>query len=261
MSLPTNNPFLMKNYFIYETNTPWATCSGPQQDNTRIFPVGDPAATSVSTSGYNKIGPFTYGELDDYLGDLYKKMAATIGLAHRCDAYGLAMNNNTKLQFPSECNATFANFSNQKIETLRSNLINNKTPYVSQFGQGKNMYDTFSYTPDYLYQQQNDNNTKKPLCQQMADIIQILGDMNVITQKLNTEENKSNYREQYDSIIGQHKKNTKLREELDRKLREVYSSNKSIYGNSKLYLDATVYTTVLWTIVATTLLYYVFVKL
>ena len=53
----------------------------------------------------------------------------------------------------------------------------------------------------------------------------------------------------------------KNREELDRKLNELYQKQSSIYGSNVRHLDATIYTGVLWTVLATSIVYYVFIKL
>jgi hypothetical protein len=52
-----------------------------------------------------------------------------------------------------------------------------------------------------------------------------------------------------------------LRNEWSNKVNELYFEEGSRIGNSKLYLDSTVYTSILWTILATTVLFYVFKKL
>jgi hypothetical protein len=50
-----------------------------------------------------------------------------------------------------------------------------------------------------------------------------------------------------------------LRNELNNKIYMLY--DESYMGNSKLYLDSTVYTSVLWTILATTVLFFIFKKM
>ena len=53
----------------------------------------------------------------------------------------------------------------------------------------------------------------------------------------------------------------KLRAELDQKLQELYYTNNSLSSEHKVSYDTTMYTGILWTILATSVLYYVFVKL
>lgn len=52
-----------------------------------------------------------------------------------------------------------------------------------------------------------------------------------------------------------------LRSQLDENLRELYYTENSILSDSKMQLDTAVYSGVLWTVLATCALYYVFVKL
>ena len=52
-----------------------------------------------------------------------------------------------------------------------------------------------------------------------------------------------------------------LRNELDEKLRELYYTDNSILSDDKYKLDTTVYTGVLWTILATATVYFLFVDL
>ena len=61
--------------------------------------------------------------------------------------------------------------------------------------------------------------------------------------------------------MQQQQQNVKLRADLDLKLGEIFEYNDSKIVKSKLNLDATVYTGVLWSILATSLAYFVFVKL
>ena len=53
----------------------------------------------------------------------------------------------------------------------------------------------------------------------------------------------------------------KLRAELDQKLQDLYYTNNSLVSEHKVSYDTTMYTGILWTILATSVLYYVFVKL
>jgi hypothetical protein len=52
-----------------------------------------------------------------------------------------------------------------------------------------------------------------------------------------------------------------LRSELDGKLRELYYTETSILSDSKMEFDTAIYSGILWTILATCTVYYIFVKL
>jgi hypothetical protein len=63
------------------------------------------------------------------------------------------------------------------------------------------------------------------------------------------------------SIDSSYNDMTQLRSSLDLKLQQLYNIDNSIPNLYQSQLDSTVYSGVLWTILATTLIYYVFIKL
>jgi hypothetical protein len=60
-------------------------------------------------------------------------------------------------------------------------------------------------------------------------------------------------------LVSKEQEIQKMRSELDEKLRELYGTDNSILSDSKMELDTSVYTGVLWTILATATVYYLFV--
>ena len=72
---------------------------------------------------------------------------------------------------------------------------------------------------------------------------------------------KTSYDNNYQDILRTHARNINLRSELDEKLKtinNVKNSYSDMYANQ---YNATIYTGILWSILATTMIYYVFVKL
>ena len=53
----------------------------------------------------------------------------------------------------------------------------------------------------------------------------------------------------------------RVRNDLDNKLYELNSMEQSLYGDSKLQMDSSIYVTILWTTLATSLVYYMFVHM
>ena len=51
------------------------------------------------------------------------------------------------------------------------------------------------------------------------------------------------------------------RSDLDRKMKEILSLQGSMVNEHQNYVDGSVYTTLLWTVMATSLVYYVFTKI
>lgn len=58
-----------------------------------------------------------------------------------------------------------------------------------------------------------------------------------------------------------HAEITKLRTELDQKLMELNNTQNSMYGSGKLQMDASIYVTILWTTLASAIVYYSFFHL
>ena len=65
----------------------------------------------------------------------------------------------------------------------------------------------------------------------------------------------------FDDITAKHNNIMQLRGELDAKLKELYVTEDSLAYEQKRIFDGTVYTSLIWTVLATTTLFYVFKKL
>jgi hypothetical protein len=65
----------------------------------------------------------------------------------------------------------------------------------------------------------------------------------------------------FNDISAKHKNIMQLRGELDEKLKELYVTEDSLAYEQKRMFDGTVYTSLIWTVLATTTLFYVFKKL
>jgi hypothetical protein len=65
----------------------------------------------------------------------------------------------------------------------------------------------------------------------------------------------------FNDISAKHKNIMQLRAELDAKLKELYVTEDSLAYEQKRIFDGTVYTSLIWTVLATTTLFYVFKKL
>jgi len=65
----------------------------------------------------------------------------------------------------------------------------------------------------------------------------------------------------FNDITAKHKNIMQLRAELDAKLKELYVTEDSLAYEQKRIFDGTLYTSLIWTVLATTTLFYVFKKL
>ena len=93
----------------------------------------------------------------------------------------------------------------------------------------------------------------KPLCQLVADLNSLITTFNEL---INTSANPYDMTTK-NPIYTLYNDNINLRNDLQREIDRIYGKK----SNSKLYLDSVVYTSVLWTILATTILFYIFKKL
>lgn len=65
----------------------------------------------------------------------------------------------------------------------------------------------------------------------------------------------------HQTLLNNYSNNLNLRNELDLKMKEILKTDDSFVNQSKLHYDSTMYASIGWTILATSLLYYVFRKL
>jgi hypothetical protein len=73
--------------------------------------------------------------------------------------------------------------------------------------------------------------------------------------------NPNTYNTNYKNIIQQYNNNLKLRTDLDLKLQELMQGDKSVSGLYKRSNETMVYTNVIWTVLASSFVYYIFVNL
>ena len=91
----------------------------------------------------------------------------------------------------------------------------------------------------------------------------ILADINSFKTKLSNFVPPANYNydASFNELINMYNKNIKTRNNLDLKLKEIYAADGSIQSEFKLNMDSSVYASIMWSVLATSLIYYVFVKL
>jgi hypothetical protein len=223
------NPFILKEFILIESNI-------DTSDTSRI----------ILTTKYHQnmqgspSQPMNILELEKYLMTEINKFLMTVRFARTCDRhiiYGFNL--------PDSCKDTFKNFTTSTNQ--------------SQFGIGANVLDNFVYTDAYINKQQNMND-KKSLSKRLLDLKSMITDFKTYIDVVNTPEIKNKYPDQYNYIMQKYNQNLSMRSILDQKLDNIYSTESS-YGSSKRFLDSTIYTSVLWTILATTLVYYIFKKM
>ena len=230
-SHPNDNPMIQPRYYIHESPI-WTKCG----DN------GTNTASRISdiSSSFMTTGPITLIEVEQYLSKETSKLLSSIKLAQECDIAG-------KTMVPEICRFTFKNFSKQQMEGV----------YVSQFDSTP--FNNFVYTDEYIESKTTEND-KKMLCQRYVDILQMLSDFSKILNDINEPTITGQYLDQTNKILKVFQQNNVIRKELDRSLTKIYGEQ-SVSGDSKKFLDSTIYINVLWTILATTLLFYMIRKI
>ena len=228
------NPFIIKKYIVRES-----IINGTAESNLIDDKTYNENITALS-QGYTVLDPMNLLELEKYLSDEVNKFIMKVKFARTCDNYAVE-----GLNIPETCTNTFANY--------------NSSTSTTQFGTGNYVLDNFTYTDSYLNSQKTIND-KKQLGQRIRDLQSLLASFEIILNVLDTAEIKTTYPDDYNNIMKKYNQNLSMRHILDQKLDNIYSIESS-YSNSKRFLDSTVYTSVLWTILATTLVFYVFKKM
>ena len=235
MSIKTYNT--STNTFIYNGNCTVYYSDIVSLDNNKGCPrfnyVDSPANTTqvgnIPTSlnnKYIKIKNLTIYDLSKYISNKYNSLINELQLVNQCNNYA-SPNKNT---IPNNCQNTFQGYS-RNIDIKTTDLP--------------------------LYQPSTNGIEKKQLLQQINDLNNLISRFNDIINffKTTAPSDKSQ------TILQNYRQTLDLRTELDKKLAEIYKYNDSRIVQSQNYLDKTVYTNVVLTILATSLIYMVFVKL
>lgn len=256
-TLPTSNPFIINKYYIYESG----------------LGVGQKSkidTTIITSTGMTKNGPFNLIDVTKYIMVELRKFNKMFDFVKKCNINAqniLRYGYDKSAKMDEECMNTFTAFKdiNQKLLSAEQQNVNSwkdifKDGITIIGPKGENMFDKLTYSPAYI--NSVSGNDKKSMSQRLGDLTNLIQNLNVIIETIvNDGYSAQNYKDEYTNIQGLIKQIEYTRRDLDSKLLELKSGNGSKYGNSKLYLDSTVYTSILWTILATTLIFYVFKKL
>ena len=208
---------------IYDTNLVATNNGFP----TAKFDFGNAIYASQGNQ-YTLSQPYNLYELSDYISTLITGFISDLQLVNDCN-----QNAKDKKTIPSNCQTTFQGYSDEKsIDT--------------------------SKLPLYQYNAMNDRR-KKHLYQQLNDLNNIINTYNQITSKIANDS--SIPREQYNKLVQTNNINVKLRNDLDERLGEIYEYENSEIVRSRTELDNTIYTGIMWGILATTMVVIIFTKM
>jgi len=256
------NPLLRKKYFLWESpnfntrptlailkgnyggsnNT---TCASYYTFSNRSTITSTGQSQPAANFNKYKNSAINIIEAQYYISNAINNLATDYALAQRCDTSSRYSGNNTigcckNSGIKPICSQTFSNFADVNYTPGSSITVN---PILQ--------------LQDYMYV----DTGKKSFCQQVNDISGLIQDLKTIYTT------NWNYQTISDDIAANIETNyqrmLKLRNELDLKLQSLLNKtdNNNIQYQNKLQLDSTVYTTVLWTVLATSILYYVFIKI
>ncbi len=165
----------------------------------------------------------TLAEVSQYIVENVNDFLNQYQLASRCEQYRIgSCNPFSNISIPSDC-SVFSNFQTKQCTTAL-------TAY-----------------PTYLA------TNVKSLCQKEKDLISLLDNFSTIVSSLPAGQDKSTM------IANLQTTNQQLRDKLDSQLVEL--KNSPFLRDNQLRLDTTIYTTALWAILATSALYYAFLKM
>ena len=265
------NPLLRKKYYLYESNivnlnvdpnsvggmttirnninANQQSCTTYYNNNnvlngTKATRIARSSTSPSNTTSYAK-NPISFLEGQQYIENKINELTNDIALAKGCDKSSRYTGpNNTGTMLKPICSSKFAIYSDSGyIPTSESQILQ---------------------IPSIFYK----DNSKKSFCQQINDISFAIADLEGIYTTIISENNITSSRYPIDPI-DTFDKNQKyqeilnLRNKLDMKLQSLLNKNElnTPFSQNQLQLDSTVYTTVLWTVLATSILYYVFIKI
>jgi hypothetical protein len=258
-----SNPFEVKRFYIRES--PLKPCSSlplPSRITLKDTSIsGIIKNTNMNVQGFSSKGPLSLLEIKQYLSDETTKFYVQAELAKSCDSVGMALNGLAGAKassIPPSCSTRFTNFSDRNLRLIQQAIDNKTTAFTSQMSTGTNPFMDFNYTPQHIASKRNVND-KKELCQRYADIGQLLADFVAILKTINNNPQKTAFMDKYTELMEIYKNNGHLRAQVQNKLDNL--TNSIYYQDSKEFLDSTVYVNVLWTILATTGVFYLFKSL
>jgi hypothetical protein len=247
-----DNPMIQPIYLIYESPL-WPACNKSYPPS-QIKKQSDKAPKGAA---FIKTEPMSLVDVEYYLSSETAKLLSSIKLVKQCDTAVLSLNKNTNNPIPELCSSTFKNFSQAQIADVKKKIIAKTGKYVSEID--KSPFNQLSYTDQYIQSKMTDND-KKSLCQRYADVLQMLTDFSNILKSMNNPTVTNKYLDHYLLIMKTFEQNNTIRQGLEKKLESVYGEN-SVYDDSRKFLDSTIYVSVLWTVLATTTLFYIFKKI
>lgn len=217
--------------------------------------------TAPLTGNTNLKNPVNILDIQNYIADKLKIFLQDSAIAQQCDTDSRYLKSTTTKNTKNDI--TCCGNPNES-QVLYNPSCTRFTKFYTDY-QPTTDYSSFPRLTiaDYVYKSGYQD---KSLCQQMNDIMGLTNDLNTIVgnssfntnliQKYNTncKKEKGEFDANYNAMVT-------MRQKTDTILQDLLHINNNDLKQNTLQLDSTIYTTVLWTVLATSILYYVFIKI
>lgn len=202
---------------------------------------------------------FNILEIYEYITLLVNNFSRDYTLATSCDI-GSRYKPHTGNGFKGGCcNGADMQDSCKTFANFTDNSYNPNFNSISSTSYYYNSYKPLNIN-EFIYDTSN-SNQKRSLCQQFNDISGLVNTFNdFLKNDLQNITSTTTSSTQFSEIQASYSQMIQLRNKLDLQLQNLMNKRSNTAEN-KLQLDSTVYTTVLWTVLVTSVLYYVFIKL
>ena len=229
MNTNTKHPLNKHNIYIHE--------SKPALDCSQLNPSYVDKRDTANNELYITKGPYNVFDAENYILSEVNKFIKMAQIAGQCNLYEKIPRMPKKPTISKvECEKIFSN--------LGSNYEYGFPSYSSMVSETN---------PNVL-------SDKKQLCQRLQDLNNMLASFQTnILQQLVDKSGEPEFQDNYDKIMKIQRENEKLRSSLDKDLDSLYEDDN--FADIKKQLDYTIYTTVIGTVLATSLLFFLFMKM
>jgi hypothetical protein len=237
--MPTN-PFTDKKYFIHDAIRFPVVINQPTTDYSSFSSYISNSSSPTVANKFDSTGPFNIIELEEEVSSRLQHFIEEVSKVKLCD---YARYNGDSNYYMNSCDAKYQLHDNSLIFSQSS--INDISILREQLNKIR-------------YKQPLEK--QKELWQQLQDINSLLTTLkNYITTDI-TSSTVSEYNNEINSLYTKHNEINNLRNTLEQKLDSIYSTD-TRNTDSIVMLDSTIYTSVLWTVLATSIIFFMFKKM
>lgn len=227
--MATKHPLNKHNIYIHESKL--------SPDCSNLNPSYADKTETADNEQFTTKGPYNVFDAENYILSEVNQFIKMAQIAGQCTLYKkIPRNPKVPTISETECDSIFSNLGS------------------------KYDYGFPSYSEAVSEMNPNILPDKKQLCQRLQDLNNLLASFQTnILSGLISKTDEPEFQNQYDEIMKIQQENEKLRASLDKDIDELYNNDN--FSNVKRQLDYTIYTTSLWCVLATTILFFIFMKM